>query len=46
MWEKSFSQMKKNVGLGLLRVWRIQALHDKQFNTRAGEKKQKKQRDI
>ena len=28
--------------LGLLRVWRIQALHDKQFKTTAGRKEKKK----
>ena len=28
--------------LGLLRIWRIQALHDKQFKTTAGRKKKEK----
>ena len=32
---------KKIFGLGLLRVWRIQALHDKQFKTTAGKKENK-----
>ena len=37
--EKTCLIRRKIFGLGLLSVWRIQALHDKQFKTTAGKKK-------